>query len=713
MGNIVRKSSASNVGNMVPPTGELAQWRRGDPEARAAQQAAVARLGLYALSEHDTGKVMERAVDTLANTLNAEFCKVLELRPGELELVLKAGVGWRAGCVGAARVPIDAGSQAGFTLHSHEPVLVEDFQTETRFIAPALLTTHGVVSGMSVVIEGAGGRPYGVLGVHSARRRAFTEQDVNFVQAVANLLATALERENIEAELRESRRFTQRIADAVPSLVYILEWPAAGIVYANEQVSKALGSTPDDLRAMAPAALQNHLHWEDAEKLAERAAWLAAAKDGDVLETEFRMQYADGKWHWLQAQEVVFARTPDGTPSQILGTAQDITEHKRAEAALVERDRLAAVGQLAAGIAHDFNNILTVVVGVAERLKGDRELAQTVREKLDLIAQQGQRGSQLIRQIMDFSRRSAASRESVDLAALVTETVLFLKGTIPEHILLTTLIPPGRYVVYADPAQLQQVLTNLALNARDAMPEGGELRFGLSRFVVHADAEAPVAGMAPGDWILLSVSDTGTGMASEVLQHAFEPFFTTKERGKGTGLGLAQAYGLIKQHDGFIDVTSTVGYGTTFTLYLPAGASSQAAADFEGSPTLTAGAGQTVLLVEDEAAVRAVVGWQLEGMGYRVLAASSGEEAWQVFRRHAGTVALVVLDLVMPGMGGATLYRLLRQANPELPVIVLSGYPPGAAVAGLSGDEAVEWLQKPAGFDELAGAVRRALKADI
>jgi two-component system cell cycle sensor histidine kinase/response regulator CckA len=518
------------------------------------------------------------------------------------------------------------------------------------------------------------------------------------------------ERERIQAELRESRRFAQRIADAIPSLVYVLEWPDGRIAYANEQAATAFGCTPDDLPQMTPAALQDRVHWEDAEKLAERIAWFATAKDGDVLDTELRIQYADGQWHWLQTQEVVFARAADGTPEQILGTAQDITEHKRAEAALAERDRLAAVGQLAAGIAHDFNNILTVVVGVAERLQGDTKLAKSVREKLDLIAQQGRRGSQLIRQIMDFSRRSAASREPVDLVSLVTETVLFFKGTLPEHILLTTLIPPGRYVVHADPTQLQQVLTNLALNARDAMPEGGELRFGLSRLTVHAGAEAPVAGMPPGDWIRLSVSDTGSGMTVEVLQHAFEPFFTTKERDKGTGLGLAQVYGLIKQHEGFIDVTSTVDCGTSFTLYLPAGDAPQGAADFETSQSLTTGAGQTVLLVEDEAAVRAVVGWQLEGMGYRVLTASSGEEAWQIFRRHGDRVALVVLDLVMPGMGGAALYRMLRQTNPELPVIVLSGYPPGAAVAGLSPDETVEWLQKPAGFDELAGAVRRSLE---
>ena len=221
--------------------------------------------------------------------------------------------------------------------------------------------------------------------------------------------------------------------------MYILEWPAGRIAYANEQVSRALGSTPEDLAehgsggAAGPSALGGC--WRNSPSA---AAWLATAKDGDILETEFRIQYADGKWHWLHAQEIVFARTASGAPSQILGTAQDITEHKRADAALAERDRLAAMGQLAAGVAHDFNNILTVVVGVAERLKGDTTLAKSVRDKLDLIAQQGRRGSQLIRQIMDFSRRSTASREPVDLAALVTETVLFLKGTIPEHILLTT-----------------------------------------------------------------------------------------------------------------------------------------------------------------------------------------------------------------------------------------------------------------------------------
>jgi len=552
--------------------------------AQAGQQAAVARLGLDALSEHNTGKLMDRAVALLAETLGVEFCKVLELQPGEEDLLLKAGVGWRRGLVGTERVPADMGSQAGFTLRCGRPVIVEDLRTEERFAGPALLVTHGVVSGMSAVIEGAEGRPYGVLGVHTSRRRRFTEHDVNFLQTVANLLATALDRERIEAE------------------------------------------------------------------------------------------------------------------------------RKRAEAALLERERLAAVGQLAAGIAHDFNNILTVVVGVAERLQRDPTIATAVREKLGLIAEQGHRGTALIRQIMDFSRRSAGTnRQPMDLAAFLQDVTKFLKGAMPEHIRLTTVVAPGDHIVRADVTQLQQIFTNLALNSRDVMPNGGEFRIALGHRVVRGDGAAPVSGMAAGDWIALTVSDTGTGMSPDVLQHVFEPFFTTKERGKGTGLGLAQVYGLVKQHDGFIEVRSAVGSGTTFTLYLPAEHQPEAAQS-RAAAALALGAGQTVLLVEDEAPVRDVVAWQLETMGYSVLTASSGEDAWQIYRQHTGNIAVVLLDLVMPGMGGAGLYQAVRRSNPQIPVIVLSGYSPTEATASLARDEFVQWLQKPVPYEELARALRRSLE---
>jgi len=230
---------------------------------------------------------------------------------------------------------------------------------------------------------------------------------------------------------------------------------------------------------------------------------------------------------------------------------------------------LAAIGQLAAGIAHDFNNILSVVIAVADRLQVDPSIGGRAKELLQLVAQQGRRGSHLVRQILDFSRRSgSAEREQLDLVPFLAQVGRLLVRTIPEHVVIDTVIPAGRYLVYASPAQLQEVITNLAVNARDAMPNGGRLHIDLSTVQLEPGMAPPVTGMEASRWIVLTMADSGMGMPPDVLQHAFEPFFTTKET--GTGLGLALVDGVVKQHDGFIAVTSDIGRGTTFRIYLPA-----------------------------------------------------------------------------------------------------------------------------------------------
>jgi two-component system cell cycle sensor histidine kinase/response regulator CckA len=401
------------------------------------------------------------------------------------------------------------------------------------------------------------------------------------------------------------------------------------------------------------------------------------------------------------------------TGGQLL-LVRNVTAEREVQRTMEQQGRLAAVGQLAAGIAHDFNNILTVVIGIAERLKIGSRVPNHVRAKLDLIAQQGRRASHLIRQILDFSRRSViAERQRMDLVPFLKEIVKLLERAIPEHIELTAVLPPGEYRVLADPTQLQQVLTNLALNARDAMPNGGQLRIALSRLSLAAGDRPPLAKMPAGEWIVLSVSDTGTGMPPEVLRHVFEPFFTTKEPGSGTGLGLAQVYGLVKQHDGFIDVNSSVGAGTTFTICLPAVVVPHTAAAVERAQGLFAGRGETILVVEDDAAVREVNTWLLEGMGYHVLPARTGEEALQLYAQHRNNISLVLMDMVMPGMGGAALYRTLRRYQPATPVIMLSGYPLGAEAKNARLDGIVDWLRKPLDPDQLGQAVRRALQRQI
>src|SRR5207253_2186116 len=248
--------------------------------------------------------------------------------------------------------------------------------------------------------------------------------------------------------------------------------------------------------------------------------------------------------------------------------AREVTGERAARERAEQQVRLAATGQLAAGIAHDFNNILSVVLTHAQLLRNDPTLPDDARVKLRAIADQARRGGQLVRQVLDFARRTPTHRQRVDLAACVRQTVNLLERTIPENVVIGTALPAGEWVAEVDPVQVEQVVVNLALNARDAMPGGGRLRIELSRRTLNGGEPPPIAGMTPGEWAALSVADTGSGMSPAVQGRLFEPFFSTKN-GNGTGLGLAQVHGIVKQHGGYIDVASGVGRGTTFTVYLP------------------------------------------------------------------------------------------------------------------------------------------------
>ncbi|MFQ5829968.1 MAG: PAS domain S-box protein [Candidatus Methylomirabilia bacterium] len=392
---------------------------------------------------------------------------------------------------------------------------------------------------------------------------------------------------------------------------------------------------------------------------------------------------------------------------------RDVTQEREVEQRTQQQDRLAAVGQLAAGIAHDFNNILSVVIGFAELVEMEPGLSSPVRKRLDVIVQQGQTAAHLIRQVLDFSRRSIGERRPLDLQIFLKETIKWLKRTIPEHIVIALQAAPGEYLVNADPTQLQQILTNLAVNARDATPQGGELTFALTPLTVKAGERPPFPGMPPGPWIVLSASDTGIGIPPEVLPRIFEPFFTTKEPGKGTGLGLAQVYGLVKQHDGFINVTSQVGQGTSLTIYLPALAVEQGAPTEVPTEHIPHGRGETILLVEDETAVLAMEQDRLGRLGYRVLTATNGREGLAIYDQHRQEIALVMTDLVMPGMGGAELVRTLSQRDPRVKVIVLTGYPLGEESRELLAKGTVMWLQKPLQLATVARAIRQVLTGSV
>jgi two-component system cell cycle sensor histidine kinase/response regulator CckA len=371
---------------------------------------------------------------------------------------------------------------------------------------------------------------------------------------------------------------------------------------------------------------------------------------------------------------------------------------------------LSTVGQLAAGMAHDFNNIMAVVALYAGLSLRAPDLPDEVRERLQTIGEQAYRASNLIQQILDFSRRAVLERGPLNLAAFLKEQIKLLRRTLPEHIQIDVTYDEDEYTINADPTRIQQVVMNLATNARDAMPEGGKLHFTLERIAFSERDTPPLPEMKPGQWIRLTVADTGLGILPEMQSHIFDPFFTTKEPGKGTGLGLAQVYGTVKQHDGHIDFTSEPGRGTTFTLFLPALLTLPPSVAAVESEPLPLGQGQTLLVVEDETTTRKALVESLEMLNYRVWEARNGRQALEVFEQHAGAIDLVLSDVVMPEMGGKALLYALQERAPGVRVVLLTGHPLGEReledlrALGLRG-----WMLKPLSLEQLARVVAETL----
>ncbi len=381
---------------------------------------------------------------------------------------------------------------------------------------------------------------------------------------------------------------------------------------------------------------------------------------------------------------------------------QGVAELERLQNQLHEAQRLESLGQLAGGIAHDFNNLLAVIINYAAFVASDLEAAAAVgeerwastREDVEQIRQAGERASHLTHQLLAFARREVVQPEVVDVNVVVGDVEQLLRRTFGEHVELRSALAPDLHPVLIDPGQLEQVLVNLAVNARDAMPDGGELRIDTASFDVDAQYTASRPELAPGPHVRLRVSDTGSGMPPETVQRAFDPFFTTKPPGQGTGLGLATVYGIIQQAGGHSYICSEPDVGTTFTMLLPASTRAVAAAPQERDPQVRRGA-ETILLVEDEQALREVTRRILTGAGHRVLVAEHGPEALQVAAAHEGHIDLVLSDVVMPQMPGPELARRLVEQRPGLRVLLMSGFAQPILDSGGHLDEGTALIEKP------------------
>ncbi len=448
---------------------------------------------------------------------------------------------------------------------------------------------------------------------------------------------------------------------------------------------------------------------------------------GEILRQlgEFDMQElldasAEGGWHEVvedctipRTFEVRAGRLSRGPAGNLLLVIRDVSYARDLQRQVDTQQRLGALGELAAGIAHDFNNVLQVVIGSAKLIAETEVVRPADRQRAETISARGHHAARIIQQSLTFNRRSPLERRGVELNALFTDLCKILRPEFPGDITIVVRTCEDRLPALADPAQLQQVITNLAFNARDAMPTGGSITVSLERRELKPGDPRPNREMADGPWAVVRVQDSGAGIAADVLPEVFEPFFTTKETGIGTGLGLSQVFSAIAQHGGHVEVQSPEGQGATFIISLPLDATALAsgAPDAELAPVATL-TPRTVLVVEDEDDVRALVADILGHLGYHTITASDGEEGLQLYREHRQRLPLVVTDKTMPKMGGIELAQALREEFPDVRVLILTGYLMQDRDADLRTNPAIfGWVQKPIEIEHLSKVVEAAFAA--
>ncbi len=511
------------------------------------------------------------------------------------------------------------------------------------------------------------------------------------------------ERRRAEEALRESEKRLQAILDNSPALIF-LKNTEGRYLYVNPQFAKLtpltreqiLGKTDDEIFLPAQAA-------------AFRTNDLKVLQAGVALEFEEVADQQDGPHTSIVSKFPL--RNAEGKVYAICGIATDITERKSLEAQLRQSQKMEAIGQLAGGIAHDFNNLLTVINGYSELMLLSLPVEHPHCATFEQIRQAGEKASRLNRQLMAFSRQQVLQPKVLDLNAVVANIDTMLQRVIGEDIDLLTILSPGLASVKADPGQIEQVLMNLLVNARDAMPAGGRLTIETADVVLDTDYARTHVAVNPGRYVMLAVSDNGCGMDAETQARIFEPFFTTKELGKGTGLGLSTVYGIVKQSGGNIGVYSEPGRGTTFRIYLPRiEEAAEAVEPGKAREQLPRGS-ETILLVEDEAGVRTLAKTILQTHGYTVLDAAQGKDAFLLSGQHEGLIHLMVTDMVMPEMSGREVADRLKPLRPNMKVLFMSGFTDKAMVHHGELDRGMAFLQKPFTPQTLARKVREVLDA--
>ena len=579
------------------------------------------------------------------------------------------------------------------------------YQAMDRWIGTSLAETYVFPMWAKLILIVAGGIVFMLGAVALLLRQAVEKRTVTIIKQNRELKEAQTKlRERAEISEEKFETFIESMADSV--FAFDRDWK---YILANEMASKFTGKTRKEFFS-GKSILEIFPGFEDTSFF---KVYKKVMETREPETTSGKYIFEDGREGWY---EVRVSPTPEG----IVCVARDITERKKVEEELrnteqklLQSQKLESVGRLAGGVAHDFNNLLTTILGYTELISMEQDLTATMNEGVQEIKKSAERAASLTQQLLAFSRKQIMRPQQIDLNKLIKNLRKMLTRLIHENITFSTNLDTGIGEIKADPVQIEQVIMNLAVNARDAMPDGGTLTIETHKAHLDESYRQEHPQVSPGDYVLLAVSDTGQGMDEETIDHIFDPFYTTKEVGKGTGLGLSTVYGIVKQSEGHIWAYSEPDHGTTFKIYLPAIEETEKQQESLPEKRDLLGGTETILLVEDEESLRKMAGKILERYGYAVIEAKNGIEALEISSKGDRLkIDLLVTDVIMPKMGGKELSDTLLKEYPRLRVLYISGYTDNAMTHHAVLDKGVSLLQKPFSSQSLAEKVREVLDED-
>jgi len=679
---------------------EAVELRAKELETERRYLASLHDISKSIVLSTDPHHILQQAVELICQVLDGTSGVALIYDPDTELLNPVAIYDNRIGFVSekGAGLPMGVGL-AGWVAQECQSTNIPDVRADKRwFFIPE--TDEGVLSAICAPILD-GKNVIGTLSVHHTQVNAFNSDQISLLEAICLQVALAFHNakryeavDHLVGRLGSQQYRLESLIKELPVGVILLS-RSHGVIatntlgenYITELADFAEG---DSIVSLGQYPILKLLNLQEGDAPVEIST---KGEPGRQFEVHARLIHADQTNEWLL-------------------TIREVTEERKIQERVQMQDRLATVGQLAAGIAHDFNNIMAAIVVYADLLKMDSGLSTASEEHISIIQDQVQRASSLIRQILDFSRRSVMENVPLNLLPFLKEFEKLLRRMLPETITIRLIYNSDRYMVFADLTRLQQVLMNLAVNARDAMIGGGTLQFTLDTFTLADGDVHPQGHLIPGEWVLLSISDTGVGIAPENLPHVFEPFFTTKGVGKGTGLGLAQVYGIIKQHGGYIYVDSHAERGTIFDIYLPKLIEGDASKDKKEENLSFSGVGGKVILAEDDAATRDAVQALLEAYQFEVIAVSNGTETLKILENNAEKITLIISDVVMPVMGGIELSKIVGARWPDIKMLFITGHSLKDADQTILSDGQFAWLEKPFSMQTLNQVIQKLLSND-